>query len=121
MVRRLTIGGLVLVALLAVTYRATYGRWNVPAKVGYCDRSYRQADDGLTLDEVHARESQTSLPGDSPYPVVEVGHAPPLLGRQIIAARTPESHRHQQLPCAMVIYLKTGDDNYTSYELQGGP
>lgn len=125
MVRRVTIGGLIIVALLAVTYRANYDSWNVPATIGYCDRSYRQASDGLTLDEVHARESQTSLPGDSPYPVVEVGHAPPLLGRQIVTARTPDSRRDQQpdqqLPCAMVIYLKTGDDNYTSYELQGGP
>lgn len=121
MARRLTVGGLIIVALLAVTYRAAYGSWNVPAKIGYCDRSYRQADSGLTLDEVHERESQTSLPGASPYPVVEVGHAPPLLGRQIVAARTPESRRDHQLPCAVVIYLKTGDDIYTSYELQGGP
>jgi hypothetical protein len=126
MVRRLTIGGLVIVAILAVTYRAAYDSWNVPATVGYCDRSYRQADVGLTLDEVHARENETSLLGDSPYPVVEVGHAPPLIGRQILAAPTPESRRDQQLPdrrlpCAMAIYIRTGDDAYTSYELQGGP
>lgn len=121
MVRKLTVGGLIIVALLAFTYRAAYGSWNVPATVGYCDRSYRVADDGLTMDEVHAREKETSLPGDSPYPVVEVGHAPPLLGRQIVAARTPEGRRDQQLPCAMVLYVKTGDDAYTSYELQGGP
>jgi len=119
--RRLTIGGLIIVALAAVVYRAVYGSWNVPATVDHCDRSYRRGDDSLTLDEVQARESQTALPGDSPYPVVEVGHAPPLLGRQILAARTPENRRDQQLPCAMAIYLKSGDDNYTSYELQGGP
>jgi tRNA C32,U32 (ribose-2'-O)-methylase TrmJ len=97
-----------------------------PRQSRHCDRSYLQADDGLTLDEVHARESQTSLPGDSPYPLVELGHAPPLIGRQILAARTPESRRDQrrqdqELPCAMVLYLKTGDDNYTPYEVQGGP
>ena len=38
MVRRFTIGGLIVLALIPVTHRAAYGSWNVPTTVGYCDK-----------------------------------------------------------------------------------
>ena len=40
----------------------------------------------------------------------------------MLAAVAPESQRQKlRVPCAMGIYLKTGDDSYAAYIISGGP
>lgn len=115
------VGAVLVVATVA--YRLAYGTWwQAPERITYCDRTYMAGPHGLTLAAVRARESHTALPGDEPYPVVTIGKTPPLVGAEMLAAVTPEAQRQKLgVPCAMGIYLKTGDDAYTAYGLSGGP
>ena len=113
-------------ALLIVTtvaYRYAYGTWwQAPERIPYCGRTYLAGTRGLSLAEIRQRESQTSLPGDKPYPVVGIGKAPPLFGAQMLAALTPDEQRTRLgVPCTMGLYVKTGDGSYTAYGLSGGP
>ena len=96
--------------------------WQTPDRVSYCERTYRSATPGLSLDAIKNRESKTSQRGDSPYPVTTVGKVPPVIGRPLLAAVTPAEVRRQLgVPCSMGVYLKTGTDTYTAYTLLGGP
>jgi hypothetical protein len=116
-----------LVALLALTgalaSRAAYGNfapWQRPAHLSWCARVYLPSDGPtLTRAEVELRRGQ--LPGDEPYPVVEVTQVPPLVGRPVLASVTPPQRQRLGVPCAMAIYLQVGPDSYVSYGLSGGP
>ena len=126
MMRRtgLTLAVLVGVLLVVSTsaYRYVYGSWwQTPERIPYCGRTYVAGTAGLTLADVRTRESKTALPGDRPYPLVSIGSAPPVVGGEMLAAVTPESQQRKSgVPCAMGLYLKTGD-RYTAYGITGGP
>ena len=115
------IGTLVVVATIA--YRYAYGTWwQAPERIPYCDRTYIAVAPHLSLGDIRQRESQTSLPGDQPYPVVTIGKAPPIVGAEMLAAVTPQARREQLgVPCTMGLYVQTGDDQYTAYGITGGP
>lgn len=127
MMRRsgLTVAGLLGVLLVASTvgYRAVYGSWwQTPTRISYCGRTYVAAKAGLSLADVRTLESHTALPGDSPYPIVSIGSAPPVVGGQLLAALSPEAQRRKLgVPCTMGLYLKTGGDTYTAFGITGGP
>ena len=114
------------VVLLAVTslwYRQEYGTWwTTPKRIPYCQRTYLQGTTDLSLAQIRALEAKTMLTGSQAYPLVSVGHAPPIVGSEMLAAVTPATVRTRlHLPCAMAVYLKTGTDRYTAYGLSGGP
>ena len=127
LVRRtgLLVAGVLAVLLLAGTlaYRYAYGSWwQAPQRIGYCGRTYAVGSSGLTLADVRARERETALPGDHPYPLVSIGRVPPVVGGQLLAALAPVTQRGRfGVPCTMVLYLRTGDDRYTAYAIVGGP
>ena len=113
-----------LVAGVSVAYRTAYGVWwSEPDRFADCDRTYhRGTGDPLTFDAVRAMSSQTALPGDAPYPLQQVGTAPPLVGGRLLAAVTPEQRRRElHVPCAMVVFRQIGEDSYRVYVISGGP
>ena len=56
-----------------------------------------------------------------------MGQYPPLgwwSRQELFAAATPKSLRlavSKSLVCAMVVYLRSGPDEYRAYSLEGGP
>lgn len=127
MMRRTVIGALGLVILLLAVatlwYRHEYGTWwTTPDKIPYCQRTYLRGTSDLSRVQVQALEAHTNLTGEQPYPLVAVGHAPPIIGSELFAAVIPDAIRNRlHLPCAMAVYLKTGNNQYTAYGLSGGP
>ncbi|AXG12152.1 hypothetical protein [Intrasporangium calvum] len=115
------VGTLLIVTTAA--YRYAYGTWwQAPERIPYCGRTYIAVTPHLSLADIRQRERQTSLPGDQPYAVVPIGKAPPIVGAEMLAAVTPVAQREKLgVPCAMGLYVKTGDDQYTSYGITGGP
>jgi hypothetical protein len=118
---------IIALALGSVGYRKAYGAWwpQPPDHFSYCGRFY-ETNHSLVLSRagVTKAESKTGLPGEGPYPVVTVGRVPPVIGRPLLAAVTPDASRQKfdpPLPCAMGLFLKTGADEYTGYFLLGGP
>jgi hypothetical protein len=105
----------------AVWYRQAYNVWpgqGASARVHWCGRDYEFfGGPPLTWQQVTSRE---------PAPVHAVGRYPPLgwSRRELLAAATPRSQRpavSTPLVCAMVVYLRTGPDEYQAYSLEGGP
>jgi len=127
MVRRWATAVLALTAVLLIAgtfaYRYTYGSWwQAPQRIPYCGRTYMPGTPDLSLAEIRQAVSQTGLPGGAPGPLVSIGKTPPVVGADMLAAVTPEARRQQLgIPCAMALYLKTGDDQYRAYGLSGGP
>jgi hypothetical protein len=122
---RITLGTLALLvvagAVVALGYRSTYNVWPgqaASARVHWCGRDYENfGGSPLTW-------SQVSSQGQ--HPVRPVGRYPPLSwsGQELFAAVTPAGQRNSlspPLPCAMIVYLRTGSDRYASYSLEGGP
>jgi hypothetical protein len=115
------IGCLVLAtAGLALWYQQTYYAWPGQAasgRVHWCGRDYENSVPAVfTWQQIAARTS---------VPVRPVGGYPPLGPQgQLYAALTPSSQRNSvspPLPCSMVVYLRTGQNQYRSYSLLGGP
>lgn len=104
-------------------YRKAYWTWwQTPHRIAYCERIYLGGTTTLSRAEIEKLERATALPVDAPYPVVTVGKVPPIVGQPLLAAVIPEATRRKLgLPCSMGVYLKTGADTYTSYDLSGGP
>ena len=117
--------GCVLVAMVLVGWvfysRAAFGSWNPlapPNRIGYCDRTYYPGG--------HVTRAQLEAQGNGldVFPITQVGQGP--AGQPIYARPLPGSVRHQfpngpPLPCAMVVYLKVGADDYLAYGISGGP
>lgn len=107
-------------ALGAVVYRTTYNVWpgqSASAWVHWCGRDYENFGG--------APDSRQQMAATGPVRVRLVAQYPPLaLSRQqLFAAITPQAQRDAvspPLPCAMIIYLRTGPDSYQAYSLEGG-
>jgi hypothetical protein len=111
---------LVVLAVFAVGgfvfwYRAYYNIWpgqDATARVHWCERDY-QNDGGPP-------QTWAQVTAGTRFPVRAAGRYPPLglSGQQLFAAIYPGA---QPGSCAVVVYLKTGQDRYQSYSLLGGP
>ena len=105
----------------AVWYRQAYNVWpgqGASARVHWCSRDY-ESFGGLpqTWRQISAQER---------FPVYAVGQYPPLgwSREELFAATTSAAQRLPVSPplvCAMVVYLRTGPDQYQAYSLEGGP
>ncbi len=80
-------------AVTAAGYRATYGTpafWGPPQRITWCGRNYLISASAPRT-RVQLEAERVSLPGDAPYPVVQVDVVPPVVGRPLLAAVTPGS------------------------------
>jgi len=99
----------------AVWYRGTYNVFpgqSASSRVHWCGRDYDSY--GAPVQSLRQVEAGAGAP------VRVVGTYPPLALRpsRLIAGEDPGPHTHS---CAVVVYLRTGPDQYTQYELSGGP
>ena len=75
---------------------------------------------------VARRKPGSKITSRERLPVRAVGQYPPLgwSRRALFGAAIPEPRRlpvSPPTPCAMVVYLRTGPDEYQAYSLEGGP
>jgi hypothetical protein len=105
----------------ALWYRQAYNVWpgqEASARVHWCGRDYESfGRPRQTRQQISSREHVRILP---------VGQYPPLgWSRQgLFAAVVIGTQRVTVSPpplCAMVVYLRTGPDQYRAYSLEGGP
>jgi hypothetical protein len=129
LIRRRVVTGFAVVVVAAsvigaAAYRLTYGTfafWGEPPRISWCGRDYL-LNSGTVLTRVAVEQQRAALPGDQPYPVVQVAKFPPLIGEPVLASVTPKATRDRLgIPCAMILYLQTGADSYRPYVLSGGP
>jgi hypothetical protein len=114
---------LVLVAagIFALWYRMTYNVWpgqGASARVHWCGRNYESFGG--------PPQTQRQISSQDHFLIHPVGRYPPLaLSRQqLFAAVVIGAQRQSVSPpplCAMVVYLRTGPDQYRAYSLEGGP
>ncbi len=104
----------------AVWYRQVYNVWpgqGASGRVHWCGRNYESFGGPLrTWPQITSQEH---------FPIRPVGQYPPLGPRQeLFAASKPHAQRlsvNPPPPCALVVYLRTGPDEYRAYSLEGGP
>jgi hypothetical protein len=105
----------------AVWYRSVYNVWpghGASARVHWCGRDYHYSGDPA--------QSWRQISSQAPWPIRQVGQYPPLgwSRQELFAATTPQAQRvsfSPPLPCVMIVYLRTGPDDYQAYSLEGGP
>ena len=105
----------------AIWYRHTYNVWpgqGASTRVHWCGRDYESfGGPPQTRQQISSRQH---------FLIHPVGEYPPLaLSRQqLFAAVVIGGPRTSVSPpplCAMVVYLRTGADQYRAYSLEGGP
>lgn len=102
-------------------YRATYNVMpgqGASTRVHWCGRDYQSVGGSPQTWRVISAQQRS--------PIHDVGHYPPLglPGQELFAATTSPAERlaaSPPLPCAMVVYLRTGSHKYLTYALEGGP
>jgi hypothetical protein len=106
---------------IAVWYRQAYNVWpgqEASARVHWCGRDYESFSSApQTRQQISSREHFLIRP---------VGQYPPLgwSRQELFAAVVIGAQRRSVSPpplCAMVVYLRTGPDEYQAYSLEGGP
>jgi len=106
---------------VAVWYRRAYNVWpgqEASARVHWCGRDYESFSSApQTRQQISSREHFLIRP---------VGQYPPLgwSRQELLAAVVIGAQRKSVSPpplCAMVVYLRTGPDEYQAYSLEGGP
>jgi hypothetical protein len=111
-------------ALSSAAYRIRYGTfawWEPPSRIDWCNRRYLESTGPLmTIDQVRHR-STVSFPARQPR-LETVTHVPPVIGHDVMTRVEPTSVLASRgAPCAMVLFLQTGDDTYREYGISGGP
>jgi hypothetical protein len=114
-VGRTTLVAAVLAGGFTVWYRATYHAFpgqQVP-RVHWCGRDYSIQDSPQTWRQISAVERS---------PIRAVGQYPPLVwwGQEVFAPSLPVMPHGPGEPCAIEVYLRTGQDIYQAYVLEGG-
>jgi hypothetical protein len=114
-VARAAIAVVIVAGGFTVWYRATYHAMpgqQVPS-VHWCGRYYQIEGPSQTWRQATAQEQR---------PIPAVGHYPPLVwwGQELFAVSPRPVHSPGE-PCATVIYLRTGQNSYQTYVLEGGP
>ena len=106
---------------IAVWYRHAYNVWpgqGASARVHWCGRDYESfSSTPQTRQQISSREHFLIRP---------VGQYPPLgwSRQELFAVVVIGAQRKSVGPpplCAMVVYLRTGPDEYQAYSLEGGP
>ena len=103
---------------IALWYRAVFHAWpgQQVSRVHWCGRDYEYSGPPETWAQITAEER---------LPVRPVGGYPPLLPQgELFAARIPDRQRFSVSPpmvCAVLVYLRIGQDKYQVYSLEGGP
>lgn len=106
---------------IATWYRQTYNVWpgqGASARVHWCGRDYENFG-GPPQTWQHISSQQRSA-------ISPVGQYPPLgwSRQELFAAVTSPAQRGSvspPLPCAVIVYLRTGPGDYQPYSLEGGP
>ena len=105
----------------AIWYRQAYNVWpgqQASTRVHWCGRDYESFSSApQTRQQISSREHFLIRP---------VGPYPPLgwSRQELFAAVVIGAQRRSVSPpplCAMVVYLRTGPDEYQAYSLEGGP
>jgi hypothetical protein len=106
---------------IVVWYRQAYNVWpgqEASARVRWCGRDYESFSS--------APQTRKQISAQEHFLIRPVGQYPPLgwsrqelfaavvIGAQGISVSPPPL-------CAMVVYLRTGPDEYQAYSLEGGP
>jgi hypothetical protein len=105
----------------AVWYRLAYNVWpgqQASARVHWCGRNYESSGG--------PPQAWPQITAQQHYPIRPVGPYPPLAWsrQELFAAGARDAQRssvNSPTPCAMVVYLRTGPDEYRAYSLEGGP
>lgn len=114
-VARTALAAAVVAGGFTVWYRATYHVFpgqQVP-RVHWCGRDYQDEGPAQTWRRISDLERS---------PIRAVGQYPPLVwwGQELLALSPRMVHEPGE-PCAMVVYLRTGQGDYRAYVLEGGP
>jgi hypothetical protein len=104
----------------AVWYRSAYHVWpgeGIPSRIHWCGRDYERGP-GPAMSGAAARKAL----GGPLEPVMSV---PPIDSHELYATRDDAAQQPAQRAgrspgCATLVVLRTGDDAYLVYELQGG-
>jgi len=107
--------------IFALWYRGTYNVWpgqEASTRVHWCGRDYESF--GGTP------QTQRQISSQEHFLIRPVGQYPPLAWSpdELFAAVVIGAPRTSVSPpplCAMVVYLRTGPDQYQAYSLEGGP
>jgi hypothetical protein len=106
---------------ITLWYRHTYNVWpgqGASARVHWCGRDYESfGGPPQTRQQISSRQH---------FLIHPVGQYPPLalFRQQLFAAVVIGAPRTSVSPpplCAMVVYLRTGANQYRAYSLEGGP
>jgi hypothetical protein len=103
---------------IAVWDRVVFHAWpgQQGSRVHWCGRDYEYFGTSETWAQITSQER---------LPVRPVGGYPPLGPHyELFAARIPDQQRFSVSPptvCAVLVYLRTGPDEYRVYSLEGGP
>jgi hypothetical protein len=81
---------------------------------------------GITVPPAVFPADVRQISGQQRLPLRALGHFPPLGldDQELVAAVTPGARRSsatRPLPCAMIVYLRTGTNEYVAYPIKGGP
>jgi hypothetical protein len=114
---------LVIVAagVFVVWYRGTYNVWpgqGASTRVHWCGRDYESFGG--------PPQTRQQISSGKHFLIRPVGQYPPLglSSRELFAAVVIGARRTSVSPpplCAMVVYLRTGPDQYQAFTLEGGP
>ena len=110
-------GVLALAIVFAGWYRWVYNVWpgqGASARVHWCGRNYEHfGGPGRSWRQISSQERR---------PIHAVGMYPPFgWSRQELFAATSPAALPSSAPCTMVVYLRTGPNEYRAYTLLGGP
>jgi hypothetical protein len=96
-------------------YRATYHTWPgmVPTVVHWCGRDFETGDGARTWAQITKAEAPRTVRVVGSYPL-------PFSALPLLAARFPGTVKPGE-PCAMAVYIRTGQGRYEVYSLEGGP
>lgn len=106
---------------IAVWYRQAYNVWpgqGASARVHWCGRDYQTAAVGP--------QTRQQISSQGHLLIHPVGQYPPLgwsrqqLFAAVVAGAQPVTVSPPPV-CAMVVYLRTGPDEYQAHTLEGGP
>jgi hypothetical protein len=111
----------VVAGIIAFWYRGSFNMWpgqGASTRIHWCGRDYESF--GGTP------QTQQQISSQEHFLIRPVGQYPPLAWspEELFAAVVIGGTRTSVSPpplCAMVVYLRTGSDQYQAYSLEGGP
>lgn len=118
-----TAAAAVLVSLIGLEL-VTYTTWGTtepsagpPGRIQWCGRRYLPGHHTMTLSEVSGQIAQVA-PGRS---LVQVATAPSGYAVMTVPMTSEQRAAYHTDVCAMVLYVRLGQDSYLPHGLSGGP